>query len=279
MRAAVKQAIIGIVPILKDRLYDVQPPVEGGEEPYGVIAFGEEIWKSSWAGYRQVIRLKLYAGDAGLDQADTWAAALISGLHHKRVKNVDDSPFRLHYLGAREAERLEPATGKACRTLRFGVYNPEAGAGDAVAGPDEWLQALTDWTGGLLGKPWSVYYTAWPSGPADFAMMWRMTGCETKMAGASLYEVRKHYSGHITAPDAASEQLTAVSLIEGLGSKVQLPINADQRRYMSVAEVSADLQADSFLDGQLRLTLVQRQMRPAEEAALIRSVEIHPILK
>lgn len=40
MRAAVKQAIVGIVPLLKDRLYDMQPPVEGGEESYGVIAFG-----------------------------------------------------------------------------------------------------------------------------------------------------------------------------------------------------------------------------------------------
>ncbi|MWV44590.1 hypothetical protein GRF59_13225 [Paenibacillus sp. HJL G12] len=279
MRAALKQAIADIIPPLKDRLYDVQPPLEGAEEPYGVIALGEEIWKSAWAGYRQVIRLKLFAGDAGLDQADTWAEKLLNGLHHKRVKNADDSFFTLSYLGSREAERLEPSTGKACRTLRFGVHIPVPGAGDASSEADEWLQALTDWTGSLLGMPWTVYHTAWPSGPEDSAVMWRMTGCETKMAGASLYEVRKVYVGHISGPDTSSEQLAAVSLIEGLGSEVQLPIDASQRKYMSVAEVSADMQADAFLDGQLRLTLVQRRMRPAEEAALIRRVDIHPILK
>lgn len=279
MRSAIKQAIAAVVPLLKDRLYDVKPPADEVMEPYGVIAFGEEIWKSSWAGYRQVIRLQLFAGDAGLDQADTWAEALISGLHRKRVKQADDSFVTLYYLGAREAERLEPQTGKACRTLRFGVYVPETGGGDVGTPTDEWLQALTGWTGRLLGTSWAVYHTAWPSGPEDNAALWRMIGCETKMTGASLYEVRKQYIGHVTGPNASSEQLAAASLIEGLGAEVQLPIDADQRKYMSVAEVSADMQADSFLDGQLRLTLVQRRMRPAEEAAFIRRVEIHPILK
>ncbi|HWO55388.1 MAG TPA: hypothetical protein VNM49_13505 [Paenibacillus cookii] len=279
MRAALKQAIADVVPALKDRLYDVQPPADGAAEPYGVIAFGEEIWKSAWAGYRQVIRLKLYAGAAGLDQADQWAESLVGGLHRKRVAYPDAAPFTLVYLGAREAERLEPTTGKAVRTLRFGVYVPEAESGSPGAGPDEWLSALAGWTGKRLGEPWTVYQTSWPSGPDDHAVLWRMTGCETKMAGASLYEVRKHFAGHIAAPNSDVEQQAAVSLIEGLGTQVQLPLSTDQRRYMSVTEASADLKADAFLDGQVKLTLVQRRMRPAEEAALIRRVEIHPILK
>lgn len=84
MRAALKQAIAGIVPLLKDRLYDVQPPADGALEPFGVVSFGEELWKSSWAGYRQVIRLKLYAGSSGMDQVDAWAADLAEGLHRRR---------------------------------------------------------------------------------------------------------------------------------------------------------------------------------------------------
>ncbi|MDR9855971.1 hypothetical protein RJP21_20405 [Paenibacillus sp. VCA1] len=279
MRAALKQAIGEIVPLLKDRLYDVQPPADGAAEPCGVIAFGEEIWKSAWAGYRQVVRLKLYAGAAGLDQADQWAESLIHGLHRKRVAHPDETPFTLYFLGAREAERLEPATGKAVRTLRFAVYVPEEGSSGSDPGTDEWLSALAGWTGKLLGGPWTVYRTAWPPGPDDQAVLWRMAGCETKMAGASLYEVRKHFVGHITAPNPDDEQRAVVSIVEGLGTQVQLPISTDQRRYMSVTEASADLNADAFLDGQVKLTLVQRRMRPAEEAALIRRVEIHPMLK
>lgn len=278
MRAAVKQAITDIIPPLTDRLYDVQPPAEEAGEPYGIIVLGEEIWKSSWAGYRQVVRLKLSAGAAGLKQADAWADALIAGLHHKRVASTDGPPFTLYYLGAREAERLEPATGAAYRVLRFSVYRPERQAEPDIR-TDGWLEALADWTSRKLGGEWSVYHTAWPSGRADCSVLWRLAGCETRMAGASLYEVRKRFTGHVVGADASSELLAAVSLIEGLGAEVQLLIDAEQRKYMSVAEITADLQADAFLEGQLHLTVVQRRMRPAEEAALIRRVDIHPILK
>ncbi|MGW8440543.1 hypothetical protein ACWGXJ_06070 [Paenibacillus sp. S33] len=286
MRQAFKQKLIEIIPALQGRVYDVQPPSQTAEEPYAVMALGEEIWKSSWAGYRQVIRIKLYAGQAGLAQADVWANALIAGLHRESVtgEGEDTSAFTAHYLGVRDAEKLDTVTGKAYRTLRFGVYVPETEGGSAApasgaAQPDEWLAALVRWTQKQLGETWSVYADAWPAQPARQAVLWRMSGCETRMAGASMYELRKRFIGHITAPDTTEENRAASALIEGFAAQIQLPLDQDKGRYMSTAEASADLQADAILDGQLRLMLVQRRMRPAEEAALIRRVEIHPILK
>ncbi|MDY8045932.1 hypothetical protein UY416_06455 [Paenibacillus polymyxa] len=286
MRQAFKQKLIEIIPALQGRVYDVQPPSQTAEEPYAVMALGEEIWKSSWAGYRQVIRIKLYAGQAGLAQADVWANALIAGLHREPVTGAgeDTSAFTAHYLGVRDAEKLDTVTGKAYRTLRFGVYVPETEGGSAApansaAQPEEWLAALVRWTQKQLGETWSVYADAWPAQPGRQAVLWRMSGCETRMAGASMYELRKRFIGHITAPDTTEENRAASALIEGFAAQIQLPLDQDKGRYMSTAEASADLQADAILDGQLRLMLVQRRMRPAEEAALIRRVEIHPILK
>ncbi|WP_348621779.1 hypothetical protein [Paenibacillus polymyxa] len=286
MRQAFKQKLIEIIPALQGRVYDVQPPSQTAEEPYAVMALGEEIWKSSWAGYRQVVRIKLYAGQAGLAQADVWANALIAGLHREPVTGAgeDTSAFTAHYLGVRDAEKLDTVTGKAYRTLRFGVYVPETEGGSAAPAnsatqPEEWLAALVRWTQKQLGETWSVYADAWPAQPGRQAVLWRMSGCETRMAGASMYELRKRFIGHITAPDTTEENRAASALIEGFAAQIQLPLDQDKGRYMSTAEASADLQADAILDGQLRLMLVQRRMRPAEEAALIRRVEIHPILK
>ncbi|WP_336077302.1 hypothetical protein [Paenibacillus sp. 203] len=286
MRQAFKQKLIEIIPALQGRVYDVQPPSQTAEEPYAVMALGEEIWKSSWAGYRQVVRIKLYAGQAGLAQADVWANALIAGLHREPVTGAgeDTSAFTAHYLGVRDAEKLDTVTGKAYRTLRFGVYVPESEGGspapaNGATQPEEWLAALVRWTQKQLGETWSVYANAWPAQPGRQAVLWRMSGCETRMAGASMYELRKRFIGHITAPDTTEENRAASALIEGFAAQIQLPLDQDKGRYMSTAEASADLQADAILDGQLRLTLVQRRMRPAEEAALIRRVEIHPILK
>ncbi|AOK91617.1 hypothetical protein [Paenibacillus polymyxa] len=286
MRQAFKQKLIEIIPALQGRVYDVQPPSQTAEEPYAVMALGEEIWKSSWAGYRQVVRIKLYAGQAGLAQADVWANDLIAGLHREPVTGAgeDTSAFTAHYLGVRDAEKLDTVTGKAYRTLRFGVYVPETESGSATtasgaAQPEEWLAALVRWTQKQLGETWWVYADAWPAQPGRQAVLWRMSGCETRMAGASMYELRKRFIGHITAPDTTEENRAASALIEGFAAQIQLPLDQDKGRYMSTAEASADLQADAILDGQLRLMLVQRRMRPAEEAALIRRVEIHPILK
>ncbi|URJ61467.1 hypothetical protein [Paenibacillus polymyxa] len=286
MRQAFKQKLIEIIPALQGRVYDVQPPSQTAEEPYAVMALGEEIWKSSWAGYRQVVRIKLYAGQAGLAQADVWANALIAGLHREPVTGAgeDTSAFTAHYLGVRDAEKLDTITGKVYRTLRFGVYVPETEGGlpapaNGATQPEEWLAALVRWTQKQLGETWSVYADAWSAQPGRHAVLWRMSGCETRMAGASMYELRKRFIGHITAPDTTEENRAASALIEGFAAQIQLPLDQDKGRYMSTAEASADLQADAILDGQLRLMLVQRRMRPAEEAALIRRVEIHPILK
>lgn len=274
-----RQAVSASIPELAGRVYDVSPPDGAVDDPFAVISLGEDVWKSSWAGYRQVVRLKLYAGSLGLRQLDAWANRLIKELHRKRVTGTDNEAFILHYLGVPDADILDSATGKTGRMLRFGIYMPEAsGAGPQVQ-PDEWLNVLTAWTRELLGNPWRIYHSAWPADREEYAVLWRMAGCETKTSGASMVEVRKSFIGHVASPALESGQLTAVALVEELGAKVQLLLDPEDRRYLSVAEASANLQADPILDGQLKLTLMQRRLRPAEEAALIRRVNVHPILK
>lgn len=279
MRGAVKQAVVGIIPELEGRVYDVYPP-EGITEPFfAVITLGEDVWKSSWAGHRQVVRLKLYADHSGLPQLDLSANQLIPGLHRKRVVGTDGNSFKLHYLGVPDADKFDPSSGQMIRILRFGVYVPEASAVGSTGQPDEWLSTLTAWSGNVLGNLWRVSHTAWPADREDHAMLWRMTGCETKMAGASMVEVRKTFIGHIAALDTESELLASVRLVEELGTQVQLLLDSQDRRYVSVIEITSDMQADPILDGQLKLTLAQRKLRSPEEAALIRRVNIHPILK
>lgn len=278
MRGAVRQTVTNLIPQLEGRVYDIHPPGGATDDYYAVITLGEDVWKSSWAGYRQVVRLKLYAGSVGLPQLDAWAARLIKGLHRKRINGTDEEAFNLHYLGVPEADKFDPAAGKMTRLLRFGVYVPEASETGLTLQPDDWLRTLTAWTGELLDNLWSIYHTAWPIARSDHAILWRMTGCETKMAGSSVYEVRKNFTGHIASPELGKEQSMAVKLVEELGSKVQL-LDSEDRRYLSVLDAACDLQADPILDGQVKLTLVQRKMRSAEEAVLIRRVNIHPILK
>ncbi|KAF9117488.1 hypothetical protein BGX30_005419 [Mortierella sp. GBA39] len=254
MREAVKQTVAALIPELEGRIYDVQPPAGGDDGPYAVLTLGEEIWKSAWAGYRQVVRVKLYSGTAGISRLDAWAQQLVRGLQRRSIAAPDPGAILLHYLGVPEADALDQASGGLIRCLRFGAYLPEASGAEAPAPPDAWLSALAEWTRGKLADLW-------------------------QMAGASMYEVRKTFVGHLAAPFPETEHHASVALVEELGAQTQLPLGDGERRYLSVAEVSANMQADAILDGQLKLTLVQRRMRPAEEAALIRRVAVQPIMK
>lgn len=279
MREAVKQTVAALIPELEGRIYDVQPPAGGDDGPYAVLTLGEEIWKSAWAGYRQVVRVKLYSGTAGISRLDAWAQQLVRGLQRRSIAAPDPGAILLHYLGVPEADALDPASGGIIRCLRFGAYLPETSGAEAPAPADAWLSALAGWTRGKLADLWQVYETSWPADREEHAVLWRLAGCETKMAGASMYEIRKTFVGHLAAPFPETEHHASVSLVEELGTQTQLPLGDGERRYLSVAEVSANMQADAILDGQLKLTLVQRRMRPAEEAVLIRRVAVQPIMK
>lgn len=280
MRGAVKQAISGIIPELAGHVYDVCPPDGAAEDFFAVLSLGEEIWKSTWVGYRQVVHLKLYAASSDVSKQDAWAGQLIEGLHRTRVidANSQESCI-LHYLGVSEAERYDSAIGKTIRMLRFGVYVPEAAGNDDPLQPDPWLNALTVWTGEISPDPWQVSHTAWLPDRGEYAILWRLAGCETRTGGASVVEVRKSFIGHVTSPARESEHIAAITLVEELGSKLQLPLDFEQGRYLSVVDASANLQADPILDGQLKLTLMQRRSRPVEDAALIRRIHVQPILK
>ncbi|MDP4098994.1 hypothetical protein OIN60_19910 [Paenibacillus sp. P96] len=276
-----KQKIAELVPELQGRIFNIQPP-EGQQAPFVVLVLGEEIWKSGWAGYRQVVRVRLHGSADDAPLRDEQARRLIDGLHRipVPVSTADGaSTVMFHYLGSREAESADSNSGTTVRALRFGVYVPESQDDALQEAEDEWLGSLANWTKNQLNENWMVYRNQWPADLGSYSILWRMTGYETRLPGASMYEVRKSFSGHVIAPDPASEQGSAILLAERLSAQIQIPLNAAHKRYLSAVEIRADLEADAILEGQLRLTLAQRQIRPVQEAALIRRVEMQPILK
>lgn len=100
------------------------------------------------------------------------------------------------------------------------------------------------------------------------------------MAGTSALEVRQQWIGHVLTDHSVLKRQTVTRLVRQLAVQSRLAVTETggeeqegNTRYITVDEVTADLQADAYLNGQIRLTLQQRIRRPGTNVPLIR--EIH----
>ncbi|MBB6023244.1 hypothetical protein HNR77_004344 [Paenibacillus sp. JGP012] len=289
IKKTLKHKLATLVPAWEGRVHDAPASGEVLSGPCAVLAFAEEVPKSAWAGYRRIIKISPYARseDGGAEQVEVWSTELITGLHQVRLEDGEGGAFTCIYLGSTDSERRDAESGLVTRSLRFGVYVPEPQRTEhADAAGDVWLSALQRWTVDELGPDWSVYTERWPGGYRMPSVLWRLTGYSTAAVGTSALEVRKQWVGHVLTGNTVMTDQTVGHLVEQLAlqSRIAFHPRDDQSneanesiegniRYVTVDEVTADMQADAYLNGQLRLTLSQRIRRSVATAPLMR--EIH----
>lgn len=281
IKKTLKQKLAVLVPDWDDRVLDVPASGEVLAGPCAVVAFAEEVPKSAWAGYRRIIKISPYAlpEDGGAEQVEAWSAELIEGLHQVRLVDEAGESFTCIYLGSSDSDRVDAGSGMFTRSLRFGVYVPEDSGAALVESEDAWLAALQGWTQQELGSNWSVYGDAWPGGYYTPSVLWRLAGCSTSVAGTSALEVRQQWIGHVLTDHTVLTRHTVTRLVEKLAVQSRLAVNETggeeqegNTRYITVDEVTADLQTDAYLNGQIRLTLQQRIRRPGTNVPLIREI-------
>lgn len=301
MRATIKSKLAEIIPEWKDQVYDLPPLDLILPGSCAVVTFAEEVQKSAWAGYRRIVKIWPYArvSNGGFEQVEAWSQKLIETLHDLRLEDADGHAFTCIYLGASDSDRIDPLSGLVTRAIRFGVYVPEpldvlsshtalqsSDSTDADSSttvlesvqPDSWLTALHEWTQEQLGNQWTVYDEAWPSDYVSPSVLWRLTASNFAAAGTSAFDVRKQWIGHVYGRNEQETQRITTQLVERLSSQTRIPLDLADRRYLTVSEASADLQADAFLNGQIRLTLLHRVQRTLPNAPLIREVTNKPVL-
>ncbi|MGG4130251.1 hypothetical protein ABEW19_18440 [Paenibacillus illinoisensis] len=277
VRQTLKQKLAALVPAWEGRVLDVPAQGEVLTGPCAVVAFAEEVPKSTWAGYRRIIKISPYVRpeDGGAEQLETWSAELVKGLHQVRLEDEKGAAFTCIYFGSSDCDRVDTGSGMMTRSLRFGMYIPESTDDHTAPGtPDSWMAALQDWTQSALGSEWSVYADVWPGGYETPSVLWRLTGYSSAAAGTSALEIRKQLTGHVAAAGEGVTRHTVTRLVEQLAVQPRIALaKTEDTRYLTVEEASADMQADAYLNGQIRLTLQQRIRRPGTDVPLIR--EIH----
>ena len=146
--------------------------------------------------------------------------------------------------------------------LSGGIYNPV----DSASG-DPWVKALSEWTATMLGTPWRSY-EFYPVGKPDMTLYWQVASVDVEENGLAMFTVRKKLTAYIFA---RSDQATwaALKIVEGLQSEYKIPLDAPQKKYMTVQKPEANLRNNPKTGGQVSVTLARNTRRPSDEVPLI----------
>lgn len=160
------------------------------------------------------------------------------------------------------------------KTMRFRRLKVFDGDTSGVIPVDPWLEALAQWTEMEMGPGWTVYRNPYPEGYDRPAVIWIMTGVDTEESGLALYKMKKTFAGVVVCHLPMEQVLGAAQLAAGLRRDVKIPLDLEDRRYLTVKDVSADVRQDSLVQGRLTLELFRFIARPFSEEPLLQSVHI-----
>ncbi|MCC3374731.1 hypothetical protein [Cohnella sp. REN36] len=274
MRNGIRQRLIAEIPAVGGRVLDRHEAEGAVDKPYLVLAQGIETEEEGWPGWRRTYKVWPYADrTVGFAAVDALCEAIIRALHEVRLTDPDSGEtFTCRYQGAIGTERADGKLDALTHGLRFRVdaVHPEGLAETAPADP--WLEALGAWTSQSLGAPWRVYLGRWPTDYERPAVLWRLEGVEALLGNAAAAETRKRFVGHVLGRSDGERETGVAALAERLALAGKLALNAGERRYMTVRSQAADPSADEWTEGQVRLTLGRRVLRPHEEEPLMEEV-------
>ena len=90
------------------------------------------------------------------------------------------------------------------------------------------------------------------------AILWRLSSVNAVSRGMATFEIRKQITGHVVCNlgTTSNMQIEGVfRIIQGLSNDVKIPFDISKRRYLTVSNVTANYQADSFKAGQISMVL------------------------
>nr|WP_302725383.1 hypothetical protein [Saccharibacillus sp. CPCC 101409] len=251
----VEELAAGIEAALHEAVLGMESPRIADSKPSGASTAARERKDDSGASAAGT------AGSAQAPQSGAEAGGEVSGGRTAAAQDAGEA-FTCVYLGSADGDRADAALGGMTRGLRFAAYRRPAGeaAGPGEAGAE--LTALAELTSALLGADWKIAADRWPAAFARPCVLWRLAGSRKVTAKPSAFDVRRTYAAHVLGRGSAEEREALSRLAERLSAAQRLAPSASGRRGATIADVAADLEADGFLKGQLRLDVLERAAAP-----------------
>lgn len=272
MRNGIRQQLIDKVSGIDDRVFEPHAAGAKTEKPYLVIAQGVDTEESEWAGFRRIVEIWPYLSRSSFAKVDDIAKEVVAGVDKQVVTDpVTGEVFTCIYLGTAGPDVVDEDWDAITRGLRFAVLALQPVIAEETYDNDPWVEALAVFTENSV-ENWQVYRNFWPTGYVRPAVLWRVEEIDMSSAGGMGIEITKTLMGHVLG-ETPNHQLLGVShVMELLTSSIKIPLNVQEKRYMTVRKVRSSMKANAITAGQITLTVSRLTARPQEEFAVINHI-------
>ncbi|WP_199925592.1 hypothetical protein [Paenibacillus bouchesdurhonensis] len=274
MRSAVTARLLQAVPALQGVFHSTAEINAGvAEGPYVLVVETGEDTSPAWSGFRQIIELWLYVSRNSPLELDVLSEQMIYALDKELLAAETGERFLCLYEGTTGADSLDEPRDAVKRGLRFALIVPQQMSSSVQISSDPWLDAVQDWTRRILGEAWRVYNGSWPLGYEAPAVMWRIADMEVSPQGRGVYELQKQFTAFIAGMDADQEHQAILTLVEGLGRSVKIPLRPEDKSYLTILEPKVNMNANGVTEGQLSVTFSRRITGSLDGGSLMQFIQ------
>ncbi|QAS52379.1 hypothetical protein [Halobacillus litoralis] len=274
MRNAIREQLMNSIPEFKD-VYEPHVAGPQSEKPYGVIRQGVDTEDSDWVGFRRIVEIWPYVSRTTFTKVDDLQKKIIEALDQQLITDqTTGAVFSCVYLGTSGQDVTDHEWDAITRGLRFAVMALQQVDVSPDVLTDHWLEALSSWSGELLNEDpanpeWTVYENRLPLGYKRPSVLWRLNDYRVEGVSRASFEVRKEVVGHVIS-ESPNLRIRAISaLVEQFMSDIKVPLDIENKKFMTVVQPRGDFLADGLNRGQITLRLKRRTKRPYEEVTVI----------
>lgn len=271
MREEIRDALIEGVPEVEGRIFEPHTASANTEKPFLIVKEAGRDDNTEWAGFRAGIEVWPYCEQTSYNEVDALARKINTALNMQFLVSEEGDAVTCIANGM-EADVLDAEWDALTRCVKFYVLALQPSDTPGPLENDPWIDALVSWTQEKLGDGYTIYGGKLPVGYVRPSVLWRVDGLEITDAGAAAFDVTKTVVAHVFGRNAVEEANIAAWIAEEMGAAVKIPIEAAERRYMTLKECKATLYTDAMKQGHIKATVARKTRKPREEMPLMAEV-------
>ncbi|CUU46980.1 hypothetical protein [Clostridium beijerinckii] len=264
MRAGIRQHLIDSVADLKD-CYEPTVPIMDTLKPYAVVLQGSDNDNGEVIGFKRTIEIWLYEKKTTFKNLDVLSEKVIKALHMQVISDVEaNETFTCKFEEAIGQDVIDEEWNAIARGLKFTVIALHE---EDQVNTDPWLDALSEYTKKIID--YKVYLNTWKKDFEVPSILWRVKDSSKERETNTVIKENKTLICHVASNNKNEINKLLEDIENKLISDLKIPLDLEDRRYLTIESINEDREADMLSKGQLTVKFFRRKMVQINEKPTI----------